>query len=234
MATGRRVKLSDQVYEGMRQRINEEQWSEGTRIPAELELSQQFEVSRPVVREALARLKLDGLIDSRRGSGSFVIKPRTGGKAGFRPVETIADIIRVFEFRLSVECDSAAYAAKRRTAEQLQTIETLASELSGHETDDAFGDADLQFHVAIAMASGNPMYPATLAMMKDQIVSGMRLTGVIGASDVARTEVVHDQHRAITNAIRDQDSVAAHAAMAEHLRSARYRLLGFEVVDERV
>jgi GntR family transcriptional regulator, transcriptional repressor for pyruvate dehydrogenase complex len=232
MMNNRRGRLSDQVYEGMRERILDELWAEGTRIPAELELSQQYNVSRPVVREALARLKLEGLIDSKRGSGSFVIKPRTGLKSGFRPVETIADIIRVFEFRLSIECDSAAYAAKRRTEEQLLLIEGLSQDLSDQQSDNAFGDADLRFHVAIAEASGNPMYPATVAMMKDQILSGMRLTGVIGSSDASRAGIVHAQHHAIIDAIRCQDSNAAREAMSNHLRSARYRLLGFEVVNE--
>ena len=226
---GKRLRLSDRVYQSMRDRIDEEAWAEGTRIPAELELSQQFRVSRPVVREALARLKRDGLIDSKRGSGSVVIKPRTGGRLGFRPVETIADIMRVFEFRLTIECDSAAYAAMRRTPEQLERIETLAQQLSDQQTDEVFGDSDMRFHIAVAEASNNPMYAATISMMKEQIVSGMRLTGVIGSTDHSRADTVHDQHDVLIRAIREQNVEAAREAMGNHLRSARYRLLGFEV-----
>jgi GntR family transcriptional regulator, transcriptional repressor for pyruvate dehydrogenase complex len=227
----RRSKLSDKVFEDVRKRIVDEVWIEGTRIPAEQDLCAQFGVSRPVVRAALAQLRDEGLIDSRRGSGSFVIKPKTAQRPGFRPVETIADIIRVFEFRLSIECDSVAHAARRRTPEQMEAIEAVAAELDGQESDDTFGDADMRLHMLLAEASGNPMYAATFAMMKDQILSGMRLSGVIGGTYSHRNDAVRRHHDAVISAIRAGDADAAREAMRAHLRDARFRLLGFEVQE---
>jgi GntR family transcriptional repressor for pyruvate dehydrogenase complex len=233
MVTAKTLKLSDQIYEQLRQSIESEQWAYGMKIATELELSDQYGVSRPVVREALARLKSEKLIDSKRGSGSFVTKQRGEITKGFRPVGTVVDLIHGFELRLSVEADIAYLAAIRRTDEQLAEIKAAEAVLIGG-TDEKFGDSDFRFHLAIAQATNNPMYVSTLTMLREQILFGMRLTGVMAPSTAGgRVGIVQGEHRAIVDAVDRRDPGAAKAAMSEHLKSARKRLLGFEPTPDQ-
>jgi DNA-binding FadR family transcriptional regulator len=213
----------------MRQMLADGKWIEGTRIPTELELAQNFDVSRPIVREALARLKEEGVIDSRRGSGSFVIKAGAAPVNGFRPIESIADLIRTFEFRLSIECDAAAYAAARRDANQLAQIEATAQAIGEGMSDDNFGDADFRFHLAIAEATGNAMFVTAMSMLRQQIVIGMRLASELAPGGGSRTAMVMNEHGDVVQCIAQQDSDGARAAMRDHLMSSRYRLLGSDV-----
>jgi GntR family transcriptional repressor for pyruvate dehydrogenase complex len=229
MVMATRSKLSDQIYEQIRRSIENDELSTGMKIATELELSERYGVSRPVVREALARLKSEKLIDSKRGSGSFVIKPPGDVVRGFRPIGTVADLIHGFEFRLSVEADTARFAATRRTDAQLKAIEAAADMLHGQSVDETFGDADFRFHLAIAEATGNPMYVSTMTMLCEQILFGMRLTGVMAPPTASvRVEIVQDEHRHIVEAVARKDAEAASTAMSTHLKLARKRLLGFE------
>ena len=83
------------------------------RLPSETELARRFGASRPVVREALARLREDGVIVSRQGSGSYVKRRPDPAVLRFVPVGSIADVQRCFEFRAGLEGAAAALAAER-------------------------------------------------------------------------------------------------------------------------
>src|SRR3546814_7187021 len=101
-------------------------------------------------------------------------------------------------------------------------------------SDDAFGDADFKFHIAIAEATGNAMYVATMSMLHQQIVFGMRLASELGEPvRSSRAGPVHAEHGEIVHNISDRDPDGAHAAMARHLKLSRHRLLGFEVPSIR-
>lgn len=225
-----RGKLSERVYDKLRQKIDAGEWPEGTRIPTESELATSFSVSRPVVREALVQLRSEGVIDSRRGSGSIVISANPAPKQSYEPIENVADLIGAFEFRLTIECDVAAIAALRATPQDLAEIaavnEMFESELGG----DAFGDCDLAFHVAIAKATGNKLFQATLSMLHQQILFGMRLTGEFALRDGGtRAQTVSREHAAIVEALKSRDPQAAFEAMREHLLQSRHRILGFDL-----
>lgn len=234
MVTNTRSKLSDQIYDEIRHSIDNAEWNAGMKIATELELSLKYGVSRPVVREALARLKSEGIIDSKRGSGSFVIKSRGDSSHGFRPVGSVVDLIYGFEFRLSVEAHTARFAAIRRTEEQLAEIKSAALALVDGGADDKFGDWDFRFHLAVAQATNNPNYVATMTMLREQILFGMRLTGVMAPpSGGGRVGIVEMEHRQIVEAIADKNPDGAEAAMTTHLKLARKRLLGFEPPPEQ-
>ena len=230
-----RVKLSDKVYDSISAKISTGEWPEGTRIPTEIELASTYGVSRPVIREALFRLRSEGAIGSKRGSGSCVLAGGASGVFGnsYKPIENIADLINTFEFRLSVECDAAALAAMRATQEQCAAVQEAHAAFNEKIDNDTFGDLDLNFHVAIAKATGNQMFETTLAMLHSQIIFGMRLTGEFRpVSDGSRVEVVQREHRAIVDAIAAKDPKAAYQAMRQHLQASRQRILGFEVAGD--
>ena len=107
-------KLSDQVYERILSKIVDGAFPENSKLPTEIELSKRLEVSRPVLRQALARLREDEVISSRQGSGSYVMRRPAPQMLDFAPVGSIADIQRCFEFRAAVEGAAAALAAPIR------------------------------------------------------------------------------------------------------------------------
>lgn len=227
-----RTRLSDKVYNSLSGQIASGEWPEGTRIPTETELAAAYGVSRPVVREALVRLRSEGVVGSRRGSGSVVLAGTTSQPAmrSYKAIENVADLIHAFEFRLSVECDAAAIAALRATPEKTAAIIAAHEAFNSETTDETFGDLDLEFHLAVAKATGNEMYEATLTMLHSQIIFGMRLTGEFRTGDGGtRVDVVRREHQAIVDAINQRDSAAAYEAMRNHLRASRHRILGFEI-----
>jgi DNA-binding FadR family transcriptional regulator len=227
------MKLADKLYGTLRQRVDSGEWPEGTRIPPETELAQIHGVSRPVVREALIRLRADGVIGARQGAGNFVIAGAVADAAGYRPIENVADLIEAFEFRYSVERDVAALAALRHTQAELDAIRHAAGAVSAQAGDDGFGDADFSFHFALARASRNAMYSATLNMLRNQIVFGMRLVGEFSQQRAAsRVETVIEEHQAVVSAIAARDAVGAQAAMGRHLINSRRRILGFEIATD--
>src|SRR6187549_1760896 len=99
------TRLADQLAQRVATLIDRGEFAEGGRLPAESELADRFGVSRPVIREALSRLRVMGMIVSRRGSGSYVQK-RTTGRAetratiGFGPVNSMAEVKKCYEFRM--------------------------------------------------------------------------------------------------------------------------------------
>src|ERR1700742_87594 len=97
---------SDHLYESLASLIGGDDFAEGSRLPAESELARRFDVSRPMIREALSRLRENGFIISRKGAGSFV--QRRGGHAayhgglGFAPISSLAQIRQCYDFRIVV------------------------------------------------------------------------------------------------------------------------------------
>lgn len=225
-------RLSDGIYETLRLQIQNSTWCRGTRLPPEVALCRKFAVSRPVVREALARLKAAGWIETRRGSGSVVIYPLQEAEPIREQVQSVADLIHGFEFRFSVECDSARHAALRRSDAQMEAIEHAVAMMNGAALDEqAKGKADLQFHLIVAQASGNPFYFRVLSTLQEQILAVMRLNAAFHNTPHTRVAEIYRQHQRIVQAIRDQNGEEAYEAMAAHLRSARFGLLGFGAAD---
>ncbi|QDY71028.1 FadR family transcriptional regulator (plasmid) [Qingshengfaniella alkalisoli] len=227
-----RPPLSDRVYAALKNRITRGDYGANEKLPAEKDLSGQFGVSRPVLRVALEQLREDGLIVSRQGAGNFVrVKRETA--LGYTPVETIADIQRSYEFRLTVEVDGAGLAAQRRNQEVLDEMHKALDLLA-----DATGsrlhreDADFSFHLAIARASNNQYYTETLKALRDHIYVGMKMHGDALMSDGASAlEQVLGEHRGIFEAIEAKNPERARSVMRDHIVHSRARLFGAGMLD---
>jgi DNA-binding FadR family transcriptional regulator len=88
----------------------------------------------------------------------------------------------------------------------------------------------MAFHVAIAKATGNKLFEATLSMLHQQILFGMRLTGEFSLRDGGtRAQIVYREHAAVVEAIKGRDAQGAFGAMRDHLLQSRHRILGFDV-----
>src|SRR6478752_1083733 len=157
---GRRRNLTEQVFGHIEAQISDGELPLGHRLPTEFELARSMGVSRAVVREAISRLKQDGLVETRRGSGAYVTSTRRAGSFRLNREELEADrgqLAQVFELRLSLEGDAAGYAAARRSDANLAQIADSLAAIAAEVRKGSDGiNADFAFHGAIAKATGNP------------------------------------------------------------------------------
>lgn len=228
-----RSPLVRKVYQRLLAQITAGDYRQNQRLPGEYELAAQFGVSRPVVREALGHLREEGLIYSRQGAGSFVsARGREGGVLSYAPVETIADIQRCYEFRLSIEPDYAYNAALRRNDASLNAmavaLDLLRDATLGHTHR---SDADFAFHVAIAEAANNHYYISTMLALKDQIGVVMKFHGATLLGPQYQLEGVLAEHLAIFEAIRNRDADRAASLMRAHLEGSRDRVFEGRLLD---
>jgi GntR family transcriptional repressor for pyruvate dehydrogenase complex len=220
------VKLSDQVYEVVLTDIVQGRYPEGAKLPTETMLAQEFAVSRPVVREALARLRDDGLIQPRQGAGSFVLKRPGSALLRYAPIGSIADIQRCFEFRLAVEPMAARLAAARRDEAALEKFDAALRSLSeAIEMGTVDVESDFAFHKTVADASGNAYFSTTLHSLEQSFKTAMLLNRQLSLLNPSqRLNLVQAEHRAVYDAILARDEDAAFAAMHKHIQDARRRV----------
>lgn len=224
----RQNSLPDQVYEQIMAQIGNGSLAVGARLPSEPALSRALAVSRPVVRQALARLRADGVIASRQGAGSFVLRRPQADFLACAPRGSIADLLRCFELRLALEGEAAALAARRRGAGDLAAIERAEGVMAAAFAAGEIGaEADIAFHRAVAAASHNALFVRALDMargpMRDGIATARRLSQRAAAE---RRSAVLSDHAAIVAAIRAADPDAAARAMRAHIDRSREGMLG--------
>ena len=159
-------------------------------------MAAHFKVSRPVLRQALERLRASGIVTSKRGSGNFVVETLEPSFA-FDPLLSIPDVQRCLEFRCAVEAKAAGTAARKRTKLQLEMIEKALHDFesvvaSRHPA----VEADIAFHMAIADATNNPFYVQTLRALRTHISFGIKLIQSLSSRpSAARLEGVIAEHR---------------------------------------
>jgi len=222
----RRAKLSDRIYEQVFARIVSGEFPQNSKLPTEAQLCSRFNVSRPIVREALARLRDDGLVYSRQGSGSYVQRQPDSAVLRFAPVASIADMQRCFEFRAALEGEAAALAAQRRDPEAIAKIDAALKRLDAITATGELGaDADFELHQAIAGAAQNRFFVDTMASLQPHIRFGMTLARNLSLlRPRERVQSVQNEHVAICRAIREGDAEGARRAMVAHIDNARRRV----------
>lgn len=221
------ARLSEQLADVLTASISDGQLDVGQRLPTEGQLTERFGVSRTVVREALSRLKMLGLIESRQGSGAFVIQRLSTLKTQLvlTPDGSIDAVMQMVEVRRALEAESAGLAAARRTAQDIRQIKSAL--LAIERAVAAGGDGVLQdvaFHSAIATAAGNPFLLATLAYLNQFLLDATRVTRANEAARDDFAQQVLAEHDLIVKAIVAGDSNAARDAGAAHMVNAARRI----------
>jgi GntR family transcriptional repressor for pyruvate dehydrogenase complex len=224
---GERVRLSDQLYGRIFDQIVSGRLNVGDQLPSEKEICDAFGVSRPVVREALLRLRADGLITSHQGLGTFVSHQPAPRIKTFASAQDVAAYLRCQEVRIALESDAARLAAERHTPEQLTAIEKAHRAFTRSAGEGRMtAEEDLAFHSAIAAATGNEFYVGVLESIHETLLGFMRLTlNLTRTASKQRAQRVMDEHAAIVDAIRERDGELARTAMQMHLSQARRRLV---------
>ncbi|WP_426101611.1 FadR/GntR family transcriptional regulator [Pseudomonas sp. PSPC3-3] len=215
------------VVSAIRAEIDSGQLAPESRLPTEQQLAEQLNVSRSVVREAIAQLKADGVLTAKRGLGSFISQNPTGTvfrfpeKNGRRP-----DLAQMFEVRLWIETQAASIAAQRRDAGDLQRMKNALQEMHDKRADfEAAALADVEFHRTIAEASKNDYFVAFHDFLRSQLASARKTAWENSASHFASGSAdATQEHQALYQAIADGDAQAAAANAEAHLRAAAKRL----------
>lgn len=225
----RRDNLYEQVASEIEKMIIKEELNHGDKLPAERYLGEKLKVSRTVVREAVKVLKDRKLVDVKPGSGTYV-SVQTSSAASesmgrYLKMQGVENSYRnLYEVRLALEVEIAGMAADRARREDIEGLETILNMMTDSQADeDQFVKADLEFHLALAKATGNGLFNILMTPIQDLLLD-FRLTAFhmnkIGSIHGAKT-----YHYEILECIRNRDSVGAREAMRKHLKQ------GKEIVD---
>ena len=222
----RSASLCDLIYQKVLERILSGEYPANSKLPTEVQLSEELSVSRPVLRQALARLRDDNLITSRRGSGSYVKTRPDSVMLTYAPISSIQDIQRCFEFRTGIEGEVAALAAERHNDESLKQIKHALDNINEKlRSGMSSVDADYNFHLAVCNAAENKYYLKTFTSLYENIRVGMQLTSYLSnRKPTKRFHLIREEHGAVYEAIRKRDPEETRANMRRHIDNARRRM----------
>jgi len=218
--------LVSRLSDDLRQSIASGAFAPGGRLPTEAQLSETYGVSRTVVREAIAALRADHLVDARQGSGVYVLKSAATNAMTTRiDKDRVASVLEVLEIRTPLEIEAAGLAALRRSPSQEEYIfDCHARVFACIEAGKPIREADFTLHLAIAEATNNPQFASFLrshgvtAIPQAEIV-----TDAQHDRQLAYYKQLYQEHEKIVLAISNGDEEAAREAMRAHLKGSQVR-----------
>ncbi|MEM5447460.1 MULTISPECIES: FadR/GntR family transcriptional regulator [Paraburkholderia] len=219
--------LSDTVAQQLLAQIDKGTFARGGKLPTEAVLAQQFGVSRTVIREAISRLKNEGVVEPRQGSGVYVaahgaIRPL---RIDYAEAMEGGSVLQILAVRRAIEAEVAAEAAMRRTDADMMAIDAALKKIDEAVAEGRDGVAeDVAFHRAIASVTGNPYFLKTLTFLNQYLEAGTVITRRNEALREDFSRQVRDEHAAIAAAIRAGDPMAARNAAQTHMYNAARRL----------
>jgi GntR family transcriptional repressor for pyruvate dehydrogenase complex len=210
-------RVSDQVFEQLRDLIFKASLKPGDQLMSERELAESLGVCRPTVREAINKLVALHLLEHRQGHGTFVVEPAAEknplGLPHYRDL-SLADLLEV---KLGLECNGAIMAARRATEEDLRDMEkSLVDMESRISSGEAGSNANLAFHMAVAYATKNTAQIHITKNFYDLLSCRTKGLLFLYTEPVTLGAIVR-QHRNIVRAVQARDREAAYNAMREHL-----------------
>lgn len=204
----------------------------GEKIPNEFELAEQYGVGRSTIRETVKSLVSKGILEVRRGSGTYVISTNSLeedplGLSKFTDKYELA--LELFEVRLMLEPEIASLAAQKATKEDRKKIMELCDDVERlYRSGKNHTKKDLEFHSAIANASGNSVVCTLMPLIQTTIITFVNLTYHKLMEETIQT------HKAIAESIQRGDSVGAKCAMIMHLTYNRQMLVKLKEEREKV
>jgi DNA-binding FadR family transcriptional regulator len=227
-SSGKRRSLTELVIQALNDKIDRGDYPPGSKMPTEPELCTEFGVSRTVIREAVASLKLGRRLIARHGVGVFVAEaPGHSEGAAFIDATTLNNSMYVLELRTGVETECAAYAAQRRSEAHLRALKEVYArmEIVSADDDAECARADFEFHLAVATCSENPHFASILRSMGQEIIIDLRLKHAKANPKERKTYIrrIQREHGDILSAIEQQDATAARRAMRRHLNESLER-----------
>ena len=215
-------RLYEQIVSQIEQRILAGDLRVGDQLPSENELAKQFAVSRTAVREAIKALREKRLVDIRPGRGTFItngmpdaMRHSLGLLMKYGPARGFSNLVEVREI---LEPEIAALAATRITEEYISAMrEALEIMETALDNVDVFAEADLDFHLALAEATQNPIIPVLVDSIIDLLREQRKRIGLVNGG----LQRGQSHHKKILDAVIRRDPQAARQAMQDHLEQVR-------------
>lgn len=231
--------LADQVAIALGDEIVSGKYKIGDGLRSENDLSKAFGVSRTVTREAISRLKAEGLVESRQGAGYFVIscKRHSAFKIDSEVAHDINKVLPIVEFRLGFEVEAAALAAERANARDLRVIKDafgrMQRALNLHDLEAGI-QADFDFHMSICKATHNIYFPDLFQTFQGFLFETLKISRENSARRLNSEAPAQTEHEAILAAIMGKDPDAARLAAKRHIWNTRSRLESARTSSESV
>ncbi|PLK49070.1 FadR/GntR family transcriptional regulator [Uliginosibacterium sp. TH139] len=217
------TRLSSFAAQTLQRQIHAGHYATGSALPGQRDLAASLGISRAALREAISTLEALGMVRSQPGKGVFVTAG-AGRAANEVPAGPLAMSPQdVFQFRAIVEPAAAALAARNATAAEREALQAIQARMDAalHALDlVGASEADLEFHLAIADFSANPLLSSAIRSLEEPIAYSLRLP----FADPGGVWAPADEHQAVLAAICVGDATAAHRAMTYHLRRAATRI----------
>lgn len=215
--------IADKIARQIEDNILDGGLNKGEKLPSERDLAEQFEVSRPSIREAINKLQAKGIIEKIPGGGSYICD-----SLGSSFTDPLLEILAknqdapldMLEMRYAIEGLSAYLAALRANQEDKALIQQRFDELlEAHDHKDTKKEAacDVNFHLAIAMATHNPVFLHVMQSLFDVLQKSISITLIDLFKDPTHRDDIKNQHTEVLNMILTNDAEAAKAAMQKHL-----------------
>jgi DNA-binding FadR family transcriptional regulator len=228
----RRPHLAEHITRALTDEIVSGRLQPGDRLPTEHYLSENFGVSRNVIREAIASLRVQGLIESRQGVGAFVTMSASdpAPRVSVNLLQGDPTIRNMFEVRAALESQAAGLAATNMTPRQLAAIQSAVERMRDQDAPTADTvSADLDFHRGVAAASGNEY----LAIMIGTVLEPMRLLIAAAFSRPGPVfgkmpNAARQEHEGILQSLIEKNPTAARELMGQHIVNAASRF-GYEI-----
>ena len=223
-------RLYHTVADSIKQLIDEGTYPPGSRLPGERELAEQFGVSRVTIREAEIALQALGQISIKTGSGVYVLDPAERDDQALPNVSAF----ELTEARSLFESEAAALAAREISEDALERLEQLIEIMSSDDPDDdeASQQADQEFHLTIAAASGNAAVQyivETLWKMRTELHPVKEVHAAVCATETGEDRGA--EHYEVLEALRKHDGPAARMAMQKHFTRLLTSMI--DVTEER-
>ncbi|KIQ01373.1 MULTISPECIES: FadR/GntR family transcriptional regulator [Pseudomonas] len=227
-----RSRLAEDLVVKISQHMRDGTLKRGEKLPAELDIMRAEGVSRTVVRDALSRLQVAGLVETRRGVGTFVCDMPAAPELQLGPatISTAQDVLELLELRMSLEVATVGLAAQRRTPVSLKEIRVALDALQQGTVQLPAGlpiSADFQFHIKIAKAAQNSHLLDIMKHLGAKQIPRNKFNSAYKAHEdgEAYKDNLSIEHEMIYESIARGDVDCARAAMQLHLINSRERLL---------
>ncbi|TXR50417.1 FadR/GntR family transcriptional regulator [Phyllobacterium endophyticum] len=231
--------LTGRTIRALREHIADAQLAKGHKLGSLNDLSMQFGVSKTVIREAVAALRSDGVVEARHGVGVFVKDVENG--VDVEPDALLAPLARLktsfmdlLELRMAFEVHAAGLAATRRSWAQESNIWNAARQFEGSLDDEsALDQLDFVFHRSISEATNNGAFIEFFSLMSLQIMPQPAFSKEVNPALITPTYIENSvkEHRAICEAISAGNAEQAREAMRAHLSRSHLRYRGFSDND---
>jgi len=213
-------RISDQVFDQLRELIFRGEMKPGEQIMPERELSEALDVSRTSIRDAINKLVVMGLLEQKQGQGTFVCSLDSKEKNPLAAAmeDHDASLEDLLEVRMGLECNAAALAAQRAVDKDINFMEKSINEMKDEVKSGRLGtEADVLFHMAISYATKNPLQVYIMKYFYDILFVGIKEALSQLHEDLANIDKIIKQHTEIFHAIRDHKPDKAYSAMERHI-----------------